>query len=74
MAILNDLITMPDEDFNDLRRAVLDEKDRRDRLENIPQQVSDLAAAYTSGGGDVTVLEEALTAPNAQDEATEASA
>ena len=68
-----DLTTLTDEEFAEHRRAVLDEGERRDRLRNIPQQVADLAAAYTSGGGELSELEDALTTPpNAQDLATDA--
>lgn len=68
-----DLTTLTDEEYAEHRRAVLDEGDRRDRMRTIPLQVADLAAAYTSGGGEMSALEDALTTPpNAQDLAAEA--
>lgn len=51
-----DIKQLTDEELDDLRISVLNEKERRQRLADIPQQVKALAAAYESDGGDKTVL------------------
>lgn len=56
-----DLTNLSDEDLDQLRRDVLNEQERRANLEAIPEQVAALAKVYRDGGGDETVLQDALT-------------
>ena len=56
-----DLATMTDGELDDLRRAVLNEQERRANLAAIPEQIEQLAKVYRDGGGDERVLADALT-------------
>lgn len=56
-----DLTTLTDEGFDALRVRVLTEQERRANLSQIPDQVADLCRTYREGGGDPTVLEQAVT-------------
>lgn len=57
-----DLTTMTDDELDDLRRAVLNEQERRANLAAIPAQIADLAGKYRDGGGDEQALTAALDA------------
>ena len=52
-----DLKTLSDEELNQHRRDVLQEQERREALETIPQHIAELKAKYVEGGGDPTNLE-----------------
>lgn len=56
-----DLRTLTDEDLDAHRIAVATEVERRANLAAIPDQVAALAKAYRDGGGDDSVLLDALT-------------
>lgn len=56
-----DYTTMSDEQLDQLRVRVLTEQERRANLTQIPEQVADLCRTYRDGGGDPTVLEQAVT-------------
>ncbi|AZS11110.1 hypothetical protein SEA_WAWA_3 [Arthrobacter phage Wawa] len=51
-----DLHEMTDEQLDSHLNAVLNEKERRDRLKQIPQQVAMLSSQFREGGGDQTEL------------------
>lgn len=53
---------LTDEALDALRIDVLTERERRAALAEIPAQVTQLAAAFTSGGGDPVDLHAALDA------------
>lgn len=61
-----DLTTMDESDLDDLRRAVLNEQERRANLAAIPQQIADLAGKYRDGGGDEQALTDALAPERAE--------
>lgn len=56
-----DLITLTDEQLDELRVAILTEQERRQRMTMIPEQVRDLAVQYEAGGGSRQSLVDALT-------------
>lgn len=56
------LKTLTDEDLDALRIDVLTERERRAALADIPTQITELAAAFTNGGGDPADLHAALDA------------
>lgn len=58
--VISELKTLSDEEIRHLKSAVLDDCERRDVLDQIPSQISDLAKAYLSGGGTGGVLEKAI--------------
>ena len=58
--VISELKTLSDEEARRLKSAVLDDCERRDLLDQIPSQISDLAKAYLSGGGTGGVLEKAI--------------
>lgn len=47
-----DLTKLSDEELDQHRRDVLQEQERREALETIPQQIAELKAKYVEGGGD----------------------
>ena len=51
-----DLKTLSDEELDQHRRDVLQEQERRQALETIPDQIAELKAKYVEGGGDPTHL------------------
>ncbi|ALY09213.1 hypothetical protein IMMACULATA_3 [Arthrobacter phage Immaculata] len=51
-----DLHGMTDEQLEQLLNLVLNEKERRERLKQIPQQVAMLSSQFREGGGDQTEL------------------
>lgn len=53
---------LTDDDLDALRIDVLTERERRAALAEIPAQITDLAAAFTNGGGDPADLHAALDA------------
>lgn len=57
-----DLKALSDGGLDALRRDVQIEKERRENLAAIPDQVAALAKVYRDGGGDEERLQEALTA------------
>ena len=52
-----DLKKLSDEELDQHRRDVLQEQERREALETIPDQIIELKAKYVEGGGDPTNLE-----------------
>lgn len=59
-----DLRSLTDEQFDEHRRNVLAEEERRQRLSQTPEQVAGLAAAYEKDGGDRSALVAAITERN----------
>lgn len=55
-----DLHTLTAEELDQARRDVLTEQERRQRLEDAPKQVADLAARFTADGGDPAALHSAI--------------
>lgn len=55
-----DLTTLTDDQLDEHRVAVLHEQERRRRIEDTPEQVAALVAAYAADGGDPAVLVAAL--------------
>lgn len=55
-----DLTTLTDAELDQQRIAALTEQERRSALVNIPAQITQLAATYTAGGGNVEDLSAAL--------------
>ena len=53
---------LTDEALDALRIDVLTERERRAALAEIPAQITELAAAFTNGGGDPADLHAALDA------------
>lgn len=56
-----DLRALTDDQLDEHRRDVLIEQERRRRIEETPDQVADLAAAYEKDGGDCSALVAAIT-------------
>lgn len=56
-----DLRALTDDQLDDHRRDVLIEQERRRRIEETPDQVASLAAAYEKDGGDRSALVAAIT-------------
>lgn len=52
-----DLTKLSDEELDQHRRDVLSEIERREALETIPQQITELKAKYVEGGGDPDQLD-----------------
>ncbi|MGO1957213.1 hypothetical protein [Microbacterium sp.] len=61
-----DFTTLTDDELDLLRRDVLMEKERRQRIERTPEQVAQLAAAFEKDGGDRAALVTAITERNDQ--------
>ena len=57
-----DLTTLTPEEYDELRRSVLAEGERRQRLADTPAQIAALADAYEADGGDRDTLVAAITA------------
>lgn len=57
---MEDLTQLTDPELADRERAVKIERERRENLDRIPEQVTALARVYMDGGGDKTVLVDAL--------------
>lgn len=56
-----DLRALSDEQLDQLRRDVAIERERRDNLEEIPDQMRELSRKYVDGGGDPAALADAIT-------------
>lgn len=52
-----DLKTMTDDELSEHLNAVLAERERRQALATIPDQIRDLTAKYVDGGGNVEDLQ-----------------
>ena len=52
-----DLKNMSSQELQDLRTAVIAEQERRENLERIPDQITELKTRYVELGGDPTNLE-----------------
>lgn len=59
-----DLRNLTDEQLDAHRVAVLNEQERRQRIEDTPEQVAALAAAFEKDGGDRSALVAAITERN----------
>lgn len=59
-----DLKVLTEEQLDEHRVAVLKEQERRRRIEDTPEQVAALAAAYEKDGGDRESLVAAITERN----------
>ena len=57
---LPDFTAYTDEKLEDARLAILNEKERRDRLANAPTAVAQIATRYIEDGGDRAELVAAL--------------
>lgn len=55
---MTDLRDMSDDELDDHRREVLKEIERRDRLEQIPEEVGKLRKEYEKAGGDPADLDD----------------
>lgn len=55
-----DLTTLTDDQLDAHRVAVLHEQERRRRIEDTPEQVAALAAAFEADGGDRSTLVAAI--------------
>lgn len=55
---MTDLREMTDDELDEHRKDVLKEIDRRDRLEDIPEQVGKLRKQYEDSGGDPADLDD----------------
>lgn len=51
-----DLKQLSDEELDQHRRDVLQEQERREALETIPDQITELKQKYVEGGGNVDDL------------------
>ena len=58
---MSDLTTLTDDEINQNINELLNEQERRQRLALIPTQVADLAQRYTADGGDITVIQQAIS-------------
>lgn len=56
-----DLSTLTDEELDDSLNEILAEKERRQRLASIPNQVAELAKRFAADGGDPAVVQDAAT-------------
>lgn len=56
-----DLTTLTDEQLDDHRRAVLTEQERRQRLEQLPDQIAGMARDAAAAGCDPDALLERVT-------------
>lgn len=56
-----ELRALSDDELDELRRNVQIERERRENLAAIPDQVAALAKVYREGGGDESRLVDALT-------------
>lgn len=56
MTILPDLTTCTGDELEATRLAVLAEQERRQRLAEIPQQITALAERYVQDGGDPAAI------------------
>ena len=59
---MTDLREMTDDKLDQHRRDVLKEIERRDRLEQIPEQIDRLRNEYENAGGDLGDLDKGATA------------
>lgn len=57
----SDITSLTDEDLDSLRLAVINEKERRERLANAASQVATIAQRYAEDGGDPADLVAAVT-------------
>ena len=60
-----DLRTITDDELEQHRVDVLTEQERRQRLATAPAQISQIAAAYISDGGDLSTLTDVLSGTSA---------
>lgn len=60
----DDLTTLTAEELAERERAVKAERERRENLANIPDQVRSLAKVYRDGGGDESELQGAVADPD----------
>lgn len=59
---MTDLRDMSDDELDEHRKDVLKEIERRDRLEDIPEQIEKLRNEYETAGGDLGDLDKGATA------------
>lgn len=64
----DDLTTLTAEELADRERAIKIERERRENLANIPDQVRALARVYRDGGGDEDALQDAITEEEQDDD------
>jgi hypothetical protein len=57
---MDDLKLLSDEELDTTLNNVLNEKERRQRLANVPNQIRELATVFLDGGGNRTELENAI--------------
>lgn len=65
---LPDLTDYTPEELRDLLNAVINEQERRQRLELMPGQIAAMAQQFVDGGGDRAALVEAVSQPVAAPE------
>lgn len=56
-----DIKTLTDDELEQHRVDVLTEQERRQRLANAPTQISQIATAFITDGGDIATLTNALS-------------
>lgn len=61
-----DLTSLTDDEFNQYELEVRIDRERRDNLERIPNDISTMAAKYRELGGDESVIADAVADPNQQ--------
>lgn len=65
-----DLTTLNESDLDRLRLAVLSEQDRRYRQAMVPNQVQQMTKQFVEDGGDVALIEQAVSNATAPEPAT----
>ena len=58
---MTDLTNLSDDEITQNINELLNEQERRKRLALIPLQVADLAARYTADGGNISVIQQAVS-------------
>lgn len=66
-----DLRKLTDCELSDLLEKVLNDRDRRQRLASIPQQVTTLTAAFMLDGGEKTIIQNAVISASSQEQVTQ---
>lgn len=64
----NELTSLTAEELVERERAIKIERERRENLASIPDQVRELAKVYRDGGGDEDALQDAITEEEQDDD------
>lgn len=57
----SDIQALTDDELQQNINDLLNEQERRKRIALIPQQVAELSQRYTQDGGNITVIQQAIT-------------